>query len=122
MAIDKLIQIVVGTLAVSGMLTFAVLTVSTVTYLYNAHQLIDHLKTYYPRAWKALGEPHIFWNNTFKNSRAFAAVLDSGVSEEISDQNVAHMLRKAKRLCSISDISFKLSLACILVCSVLYNL
>ncbi len=122
MAIDGLVPITVSVLAVSAVVAFVILAVSIVTYLYNAHSLFEHLRMHYPRAWEALGKPHLFKNNSIRNGGTFAAVLDSNVSEEISDQDVAHMLRKTKWLHSVSTISFTLCLGCILAYSVFANL
>src|SRR5882724_2779607 len=107
---------------VSAAVAFVITTISTAAYLCNVHTLFKLLKIHHPQAWKALGEPHLFWNNTLRVNRVFAAVLNSNVSEEISDQKMAYRLRKTKRLYSISSISFTLSLACILAFSVFTNL
>lgn len=122
MAFDGLNQIIATVFAVSATVAFVILAGSTVAYLFNAHKLFEYLKIYYPKAWKALGEPHLFWNNTIQNSGAFAAVLKSDVSEGMTDHDVAHMLRKTKRLYSASSNSLILCLACFIGYSIFRNL
>jgi hypothetical protein len=122
MVIEGIVPIAAAVLAVSAAFTFAILAVSTVTYLYNVHALFEYLRARHPRAWKALGEPHLFWNNSIRTNGALAAVLGSNVGEDISDQDVARMLRKVKQLYSVSSISFTLCLICVLVYSVFRNL
>ncbi len=98
---------------------FMTAAISTIAYLLKVHSLLVHLRIHFPRAWQAIGSPHLFSNNSFLVNQNLAAVLQSNVNEEISDQAVAEMLKKAKQLNSISSISFTLSLTCTLVYSLL---
>ena len=113
------IAVLVGALAA---VTFIVCAISSVAGIYDTHRFITYLKANYPGAWRALGEPHIIWNNSLKTIRALTAVVDSNVSEEISNETVAKMLRRMRRLNSVQSISFNISLVSTICFSVLANL
>lgn len=85
----------------------------TLLYLSKIHSLFALLKAHEPDAYLALGEPHLFLNNTPKTNGRVLPFLLKGHFTDLSHEGVRDCARSVRTLLIAGIVMFPLGIACL---------
>lgn len=80
----------------------------TVLYLTRIHSLFALLKKYESTVYSALGEPHLFWNNTPRTNAKVLPFLIKGRFDALTNENVKASAKSVRTLLIAGLVLFPL--------------
>jgi len=100
--------------AIIFLLLFLAFSLLTIIYLGKLHFFFKYLKEEEPQAWKDLGEPHLFLNNTLPNNMKLFKFFYKKQYNNLRDNQAIEKAVMIRNLLTIGIILFPISVLLLL--------